>query len=101
MALLHAAISQLRRLQAACSHSVRAFRDWCQRPSASELRGLKLLSEWLSQEQLAQYGRGDRVRGRPSWSADAKAEIMLEALASGAMVSDGVRRHAALQRSST
>jgi hypothetical protein len=33
----------------------RAFRDWYQRPSKSELRGLKLLREWLSQEQLTQY----------------------------------------------
>ena len=34
---------------------VRAFSDWYQRPSTCELRGLKLLREWLSQEQLAQY----------------------------------------------
>jgi hypothetical protein len=33
----------------------RAFSDWYQRPSTCELRGLKLLREWLSQEQLAQY----------------------------------------------
>jgi hypothetical protein len=33
----------------------RGFRDWCQRPSTNELRGLKLLREWLSEEQLAQY----------------------------------------------
>ena len=55
VALLHVAISQLRRLLAACLHLARAFRDWYQRPSTSELRGLKLLREWLSQEQLAQY----------------------------------------------
>ena len=55
VALLHVAIGQLRRLLAACSHLARAFRDWYQRPSTSELRGLKLLREWLSQEQLAQY----------------------------------------------
>ena len=55
MALLDVAIRQLRRLQAACSHLARAFRDWYQRPSTSELRGLKLLREWLSQEQLTQY----------------------------------------------
>ena len=55
VALFHVAISQLRRLLAACSHLARAFRDWYQRPSTSELRGLKLLREWLSQEQLRQY----------------------------------------------
>jgi hypothetical protein len=55
VALLDVAISQLRRLQAACSHLARAFRDWYQRPSTSELRGLKLLREWLSQEQLTRY----------------------------------------------
>ena len=55
VALFHVAISQLRRLLAACLHLARAFRDWYQRPSTSELRGLKLLREWLSQEQLTQY----------------------------------------------
>jgi len=55
MALFHVAISQLRRLLAAFSHLARAFRDWYQRPSTSELRGFKLLREWLSQEQLTQY----------------------------------------------
>jgi hypothetical protein len=33
----------------------RAFREWRLRPSTREQRGLKLLREWLSQEQLAQY----------------------------------------------
>jgi hypothetical protein len=33
----------------------RGFREWYLRPSAREQRGLKLLREWLSQEQLAQY----------------------------------------------
>lgn len=55
VALLHVAISQLGRLLAACLHMARAFSDWYQRPSTCELRGLKLLREWLSQEQLAQY----------------------------------------------
>lgn len=55
MALLHVAISQLGRLLAACLHMARAFSDWYQRSSTCELRGLKLLREWLSQEQLAQY----------------------------------------------
>ena len=55
MAVLHIAISQLQGFLAACSHLAGAFRDWYQRPSTSELRGLKLLREWLSQEQLRQY----------------------------------------------
>ena len=55
VAPVHVAISQLRRLIAACSHSARAFYDWYQRPGTSELRGLKLLREWLSREQLTQY----------------------------------------------
>ena len=55
VALLHGANGQLKRLLAALSHLARAFRDWYQRPSTSELRGLKLLREWLSQGQLAQY----------------------------------------------
>jgi hypothetical protein len=33
----------------------RGFREWYLRPSRSEQRGLKLLREWLSQEQLAQF----------------------------------------------
>lgn len=33
----------------------RAFREWWLRPSTGELRGRKLLREWLSPEQLAQY----------------------------------------------
>jgi hypothetical protein len=33
----------------------RAFREWYRRPSTREQRGLELLREWLSQEQLAQY----------------------------------------------
>ena len=55
MAVFQVAISQLRRLLAAYSHLARAFCDWYQRPNESELRGLKLLREWLSQEQLMQY----------------------------------------------
>lgn len=53
--LLHDANDQLRRLLAACLQLARAFRDWYLRPSTIEQRGLKLLREWLSQEQLAQY----------------------------------------------
>jgi hypothetical protein len=55
VALLHGANGQLQRLLAALSHLARAFRAWYKRPSTSQLRGLKLLREWLSQEQLAQY----------------------------------------------
>jgi hypothetical protein len=53
--LLHVAEDQLRRLLAACIGLARAFRDWCLRPGIIEQRGLKLLREWLSPEQLAQY----------------------------------------------
>ncbi len=53
--LLHDASGHLRRLRAACFQLARAFREWCLRPSTREQRGLTLLREWLSQEQLAQY----------------------------------------------
>ena len=53
--LLHDANGQLRRLLAACLHLARGFREWYLRPGMREQRGLKLLREWLSQEQLAQY----------------------------------------------
>jgi len=53
--LLHDANGQLRRLLAACLHLARDFREWYLRASIREQRGLKLLREWLSQEQLAQY----------------------------------------------
>jgi len=33
----------------------RTIREWYLRPSTREQRGLKLLREWLSQEQLAQF----------------------------------------------
>jgi hypothetical protein len=46
---------QIARLFAACLHWAREFYDWYQRPSTTELRGRKLLREWLSSEQLAQY----------------------------------------------
>ena len=55
MKLLRIADDQLRQLLAARSRWARAFRDWCQRPRTRELRGRKLLREWLSPEQLAQY----------------------------------------------
>jgi hypothetical protein len=53
--LLNDANGQLRRLLAASLQLARAFREWYLRPSTREQRGLKLLREWLSQEQLAQY----------------------------------------------
>ena len=49
--LLHDANGQLRRLV----NLARDLREWLLRPSITEQRGLKLLREWLSQEQLAQY----------------------------------------------
>jgi hypothetical protein len=53
--LLQVANGQFRRLLAACLHLARTFRDWYLRPSTIEQRGLDLLKDWLSQEQLAQY----------------------------------------------
>jgi hypothetical protein len=52
---LQVANGQFWRLLAACLRLARAFRDWYLRPSEIEQRGLNLLREWLSQEQLAQY----------------------------------------------
>jgi hypothetical protein len=49
--LLHDANGQLRRLV----NLARDVREWFLRPSITEQRGLKLLREWLSPEQLAQY----------------------------------------------
>jgi hypothetical protein len=45
----------VRRLLVACSCRARELYDWYQRPNTSELRGRKLLREWLSSQQLAQY----------------------------------------------
>jgi hypothetical protein len=53
--LLRIANDQIGRLFAACPRWAREFRDWYQRPSTNELRGHKLLKEWLSPEQLTQY----------------------------------------------
>jgi hypothetical protein len=56
--LLRIATGQIRRLVTACSRWAESARDWLYDPSRineSEARGLKLLKEWLSQEQLAQY----------------------------------------------
>ena len=53
--LLHDANGLLQRLLAACLHLARGFRESYRRPGIREQRGLNLLREWLSQEQLAQY----------------------------------------------
>ena len=55
MILFRDANGQFWRLVAACFRLARGFREWYLRPSTREERGLKLLREWLSQEQLAQY----------------------------------------------
>jgi hypothetical protein len=57
--LLRIADDQFGRLLGACSRWARAFHDWYQRPGTCELRGRKLLREWLSPEQLAQYDAHD------------------------------------------
>ena len=48
-------VAQLKRTLAICSQWARTLREWYLRPSSSEQRGLELLREWLSREQLAQY----------------------------------------------
>ena len=55
MTQFHVASGQLKRTLATCSQWARAFHEWYVRPSSSEQRGFKLLREWLSREQLAQY----------------------------------------------
>jgi len=58
--LLQIARAQIRRALTACSGWAQGVRDWLYDPSRineSEARGLKLLKEWLSEEQLAQYER--------------------------------------------
>jgi hypothetical protein len=54
--LLGISDDQLWRVLAPCSRWARAFREWYQRPSISEVRGCELLTEWLSAEQFKQYG---------------------------------------------
>ena len=53
--LLYDSNGQLRRPLAGCLRLARALREWYLRPSTREQRGVKLLGEWLSQEQLAQF----------------------------------------------
>ena len=54
---LHIANGQLRRLLADASRRGQAIRRWYRESglNEAEMRGLRLLSEWLSPEQLAQY----------------------------------------------
>jgi hypothetical protein len=54
---LHIASGQLRRLLADASRRGQAIRRWYResRLNEAEMRGLRLLREWLSPEQLAQY----------------------------------------------
>jgi hypothetical protein len=59
MKQLRIANVKIAQLFAACLHCARDFYDWYQRPSTTELRGRKLLREWLSSEQLAQYDAHD------------------------------------------
>jgi hypothetical protein len=56
--LLQIASGQLRRLVTTGSRRAQAVRDWYRElgcASESEARGLRLLREWLSADQLAQY----------------------------------------------
>ena len=56
--LLNIANNQLRRLLTNGSRRARTIRDWYRELGCSneaEVRGLRLLREWLSPEQLAQY----------------------------------------------
>ena len=55
MKFLHIVDRQLQVPLGVCLYWARAFREWYQRPSTREARGQKLLREWLSPEQLAQY----------------------------------------------
>lgn len=43
------------RIVAACKGWIRDLYDWFHLPPTSELRGQKLLREWLSPDQLSQY----------------------------------------------
>jgi len=56
--LLDTANDCLRGFRTQDAHRSQALRNWLQalrRPNVSEARGLELLREWLSPEQLAQY----------------------------------------------
>jgi hypothetical protein len=57
--LLRIANDQMRQLLTVTSSRAREFCDWYQRPGTSEVRSRKLLREWLSAAQLAQYDEHD------------------------------------------
>lgn len=57
---LHIATGKIRNLLTVCSRLAVGLRDWLYDPSfmnETEARGLKLMKEWLSDEQLAQYDK--------------------------------------------
>src|SRR5947209_1637388 len=49
------ALSRVTRMLSKLKAKARAFREWYQRPTTRELRGQKLLRDWLSLEQLIQF----------------------------------------------
>jgi hypothetical protein len=53
--LLHIQANHPRRFRTGLVRGARAFHDWFWHGNDSEGRGLKLLREWLSPQQLAQY----------------------------------------------
>jgi hypothetical protein len=55
VAVLNLGPNQAARLVAAFMRRAREFREWADRPRRIELRGRKLLREWLSADQLRQY----------------------------------------------
>ena len=60
MEFLHIATGKIRNVLTGCSRLAVRLRDWLYDPSfmnETEARGMKLLKEWLSEEQLAQYDR--------------------------------------------
>jgi hypothetical protein len=58
--MLQLAAIRLRRLMETCTQCAESVRNWLYDPSRlneAESRGVRLLKEWLSEEQLAQYER--------------------------------------------
>jgi hypothetical protein len=68
--LLHIANGQLRRLLTDASRRAQAVRRWYRESGSNEadVRGRRLLREWLSREQLAQYGAHNYFEVRGSHS---------------------------------
>lgn len=57
---LHIATGKLRNVLTVCSRLAVGLRDWLYDPSfmnETEARGLKLMKDWLTDEQLAQYDK--------------------------------------------